>query len=153
VIKSGAVDVKFQEAAAELDTRMGFASDAQAQGVRCAGETLVSGGELLRQTCHKTDRHFTARLKGLGTEIGNLGALQQLVFVKLEGLYGILDKYDNPKAGLWRREYVQVARIYYYRTYRGAMDQFGVKKSVPLPATPLIGDIKPTNGIGSPIIA
>lgn len=142
MIGENEVDAEFQDAVLQLNELMDLASCMQSRGVKAASEVIIMGGSILKQANSKTFVHFTARLGAVGRDISSLGALQQSVFLRLKGLYEILKKYNENKATSFRKEYLLVAQQFYYQCYSDVVNRFALKKTVPLPPTPLVGDIR-----------
>ena len=142
------VDERFQNTVSHLSDLNDCAMELHAQGVQAARETITDVSKLIKQANSKTFRFFIDKLELVGKEVGSLTILQNAVFLKHQELYQILDKYDGTSADLLKREYLLVAQKFYLQNYTELVKRLRLKKMVPLPATPLIGNIQQTSAIG-----
>lgn len=109
-------------------------------GVKAAKQTIDEANALLRIVCAKTDAFFTVQLRMLGVRLRNLAALQDSVFAHYAPLFELLQKHGPSMALVFFEEYRITATKYYERRYREALRSLQIKRLVPLPPTPLLGD-------------
>lgn len=148
-VREGDIDDEFQAAVLRLDEQMAVAAELQAQGVKAASEVLISVGRLLRHASVRIADFFSHCLHRLGREMANLGILQQSALLGRKALFAIVAKYDRDRASLFRRDYIVSALAFYHQRYVEASSSLALKGTIPLPPTPLIGDIQQPGGTAS----
>lgn len=131
---------------------MSVASELQSQGIKAASEVVISVGSLLRHACIRISDYFLQSLHRLGRDMTNLGILQQSSFLRHRALFAIMAKYDGERAKSLKKQYTSAALTFYHQRYTEASGQLALREVIPMPPTPLIGDIQQPGGTMNTIL-